>query len=127
MRLCEKCGERPTWSQHQHCRRCLECAGPESVALALRKRDKTRARQQQGKPVAFDVKPGRAERESRKHPPVTVPLPLLAIRGEPMTRSEVAAVLGMTDWGVAGLEKRALCRFAERWREMFGPLPQPER
>lgn len=58
---------------------------------------------------------------------MTVPLPLLAARGEEMSRSEVAAVLGMTDWGVALLEKRALCRFAARWRQMFGPLPQPER
>jgi transcriptional regulator len=51
---------------------------------------------------------------------VTVPLPLLAIRGEEMTRSEVAAVLGMTDWGVALLEKRALQRFRDTWVRMFG-------
>jgi hypothetical protein len=119
MKLCEKCREKPTWSQHQHCRLCIDCSGA-SAESSLRKREKTRARQRRGPPVAFDVKPWRTQREARKHPPVTVPLPLLAIRGDVMTRSEVAAVLGMTDWGVALLEKRALERFREAWQALYG-------
>lgn len=120
MKLCNRCHQKPTWSQHQHCQYCLECADPKAVLSNLRKRELTRKRQMQGPPVAFDCKPWRPQREQRKHPPVTVPLPLLAIRGEAMSRSEVAAVLGMTDWGVALLEKRALERFAANWRAIFG-------
>lgn len=26
-RVCTKCGERPRWSKHGCCKRCLECAG----------------------------------------------------------------------------------------------------
>jgi hypothetical protein len=127
MRLCDKCGQQPTWSQHRLCRLCIGCADPKSVALNRKRREQTARRQRTGKPVRFDVEPFRHCHRDQTHGLVLVPLPLLACRGEAMSRSEVAAVLGMTDWGVALLEKRALSRFAARWRQMFGPLPTPER
>jgi hypothetical protein len=127
MRLCETCGERPIWSEHHLCRQCIVCAEPRTVALNQRRRAETAARQRRGKPVRFDVQPYRSSNRDQTHALVLVPLPLLACRGDAMSRSEVAAVLGMTDWGVALLEKRALLRFAHHWRLMFGRLPTPER
>lgn len=121
MKLCEKCQEHPTRSQHHLCRLCIHCADPNHVACNRRRRARTAQRQRQGPPVDFHVRPYcRESHLDQAHAPVTVPLPLLAIRGEEMTRSEVAAVLGMTDWGVALLEKRALQRFRDTWVRMFG-------
>jgi len=124
MRLCERCHEHPTWSLHGSCRLCVECSDPNAIAYSVQRREETAARQRRGKPVAFDVQPFRPHRERRRRPPVLVPLPLLVVRGDAMTIQEIAAVLGMSEMGVRLVLRRALRRFADHWREMFGaPLP----
>lgn len=110
MRLCAICLERPPWSDHQGCRLCIGCADPRDVKSALRKRAKTLSRHRRGKPVRFDVQPMRPHRKDQRHAPVTVPLPLLAIRGDAMTVQEIAAVLGMSEMGVRLILERAMSK-----------------
>lgn len=56
----------------------------------------------------------------------TVPVPLLVLRGDVMSRYEVAAVLGLTAQGVAHIEKQALRRFRENWIALFGEPTAPD-
>lgn len=56
----------------------------------------------------------------------SVPVPLLVLRGDVMSRNEVALVLGLSVQGVANLEKQALARFRENWIAMFGEPAAPD-
>ncbi len=116
VRACERCGTgQPRGGR---AKLCDECLGPKVVNQLAARRRETLERQRrlanQGLGRGRRARDPRAQ-HAREH--ATVPLELLAARGDMMTIAEIAAVLGLSVNGVKLIERCALEKVRQALRE----------